>query len=118
MQEKATRGKCSLASDVPLRRLDGSVPEQKADLFEFAATDPNQMLIQVIDNGPGVADQERIFDAFVATKTNGMGIGLAVSRSIVEAHGGRLWAENNPAGGATFNVALPVFPVIQTFDVS
>jgi Histidine kinase-, DNA gyrase B-, and HSP90-like ATPase len=45
------------------------------------------MLIQVIDNGPGVADQERIFDAFVTTKINGMGIGLAVSRSIVEAHG-------------------------------
>ena len=45
------------------------------------------MLIQVIGNGPGVADQERIFDAFVTTKINGMGIGLAVSRSIVEAHG-------------------------------
>lgn len=73
-----------------------------------SATDQNQMLIQVIDNGPGVADQERIFDAFVTTKANGMGIGLAVSRSIVEAHGGRLWAENNPSGGATFSVALPL----------
>jgi signal transduction histidine kinase len=40
-----------------------------------------------------------------------MGIGLAVSRSIVEAHGGRLWAENNKTGGATFNVALPLTPV-------
>ena len=87
-------------------------------IVRASATDQNQMLIQVIDNGPGVAGQERIFDAFVTTKTNGMGIGLAVSRSIVEAHGGRLWAENNPAGGATFNVALPVSPVLQTFDVS
>lgn len=78
-----------------------------------SATDQNQILIQVIDNGPGVADQERIFDAFVTTKTNGMGVGLAVSRSIVEAHDGRLWAENNPSGGATFNVALPVPPVIR-----
>jgi hypothetical protein len=69
----------------------------------------NQMLIQVIDNGPGVSDQERIFDPFVTTKNNGMGIGLAVSRSIVEAHGGRLWAENNASGGATFSVALPLF---------
>jgi PAS domain S-box-containing protein len=79
-------------------------------IFRASATDQNQMLIQVIDNGPGVSDQERIFDAFVTTKKNGMGVGLAVSRSIVEAHGGRLWAENNPSGGATFNVALPVSP--------
>jgi len=68
------------------------------------------MLIQVIDNGPGVADQEGIFDAFVTTKANGMGIGLAVSRSIVEAHCGRLWAEDSPSGGATFSVALPLVP--------
>jgi signal transduction histidine kinase len=66
------------------------------------------MLIQVIDNGPGVHDPERIFDAFMTTKEKGMGIGLAVSRSIVEAHGGRLWAENNKTGGAIFNVALPL----------
>jgi signal transduction histidine kinase len=60
------------------------------------------------NNGTGLEDTEKIFDAFVTTKEKGMGIGLAVSRSIVEAHGGRLWAENNPDGGATFNVALPV----------
>jgi PAS domain S-box-containing protein len=82
-------------------------------IVRASATDQHQMLIQVIDNGPGVADQERIFDAFVTTKNNGMGIGLAVSRSIVEAHGGRLWAENNPSGGATFNVALPVSPFLE-----
>jgi PAS domain S-box-containing protein len=73
-----------------------------------AVTDSNGMLIQVIDNGPGVDDPDRIFDAFVTTKEKGMGIGLAVSRSTVEAHGGRLWAENNKTGGATFNVALPL----------
>jgi C4-dicarboxylate-specific signal transduction histidine kinase len=73
-----------------------------------AGTDSNGMLIQVIDNGPGVDDPDRIFDAFITTKEKGMGIGLAVSRSIVEAHGGRLWAENNKTGGATFNVALPL----------
>jgi PAS domain S-box-containing protein len=73
-----------------------------------AAADSNGMLIQVIDNGPGVDDADRIFDAFMTTKEKGMGIGLAVSRSIVEAHGGRLWAENNKTGGATFNVALPL----------
>ena len=73
-----------------------------------AVTDSNGMLIQVIDNGPGVDDPDRIFDAFMTTKEKGMGIGLAVSRSIVEAHGGRLWAEINKTGGATFNVALPL----------
>ena len=73
-----------------------------------ATTDSTRMLIQVIDNGPGVGDVDRIFDAFMTTKEKGMGIGLAVSRSTVEAHGGRLWAENNQTGGATFNVALPL----------
>jgi PAS domain S-box-containing protein len=73
-----------------------------------AAADSNGMLIQVIDNGPGVGDPDQIFDAFMTTKEKGMGIGLAVSRSIVEAHGGRLWAENNKTGGATFNVVLPL----------
>jgi PAS domain S-box-containing protein len=73
-----------------------------------AAIDSNRLLIQVIDNGPGVDDPERIFDAFMTTKEKGMGIGLTVSRSIVEAHGGRLWAENNKTSGATFNVALPL----------
>jgi PAS domain S-box-containing protein len=73
-----------------------------------AVTGSDRMLIQVIDNGPGFYDPERIFDAFMTTKEKGMGIGLAVSRSIVEAHGGRLWAENNKAGGAIFNVALPL----------
>jgi len=75
---------------------------------QAAVTDQNEMLIQVIDNGPGVDDKEKIFDAFVTTKESGMGIGLAVSRTIVEAHGGRIWAENNPSGGATFSVALPL----------
>jgi signal transduction histidine kinase len=72
-----------------------------------AKMDTNEILIQVIDNGPGVKDPERIFDAFVSTKKTGMGMGLAISRSIVEAHGGRLWAENVSEGGAIFNVALP-----------
>ena len=73
-----------------------------------ATTGPNVMLVQVIDNGPGVDDPDRIFDAFMTTKEKGMGIGLAVSRTIVETHGGQLWAENNKNGGATFNVTLPL----------
>jgi PAS domain S-box-containing protein len=100
-----------------MEALDGSQISPHI-IVRATTTDQNQMLIQVIDNGPGVTDQERIFDAFVTTKKNGMGIGLAISRSIVEAHGGRLWAENNPSGGATFNVALPVPPIFEIFEVS
>jgi len=92
-----------------IEALDGS-PVPPLVKFAAAATDRNELIVQVIDNGPGVVDPERIFDAFVTTKDKGMGIGLAVSRSIVEAHGGRLWAENNPDGGARFSVALPLSP--------
>ena len=77
-------------------------------MVRASAAGHDQMLIQVIDNGPGVDDPERIFDAFVTTKKNGMGIGLAISRSIIEAHGGRLSAENRPEGGAIFTVSLPL----------
>jgi PAS domain S-box-containing protein len=77
-------------------------------LFRAFVQKGHGVTVQVVDNGTGLEDTEKIFDAFVTTKEKGMGIGLAVSRSIVEAHGGRLWAENNPNGGATFNVALPV----------
>lgn len=72
------------------------------------ATNSKEIIVEVIDNGPGVKDTERIFDAFVTTKEKGMGIGLAVSRSIVETHGGRIWVENCPDGGSRFSVALPV----------
>jgi PAS domain S-box-containing protein len=67
-----------------------------------------QILTEFIDNGSGlpVHEVDNIFDAFVTTKKNGMGIGLAISRSIVEAHGGRLWAENNSDFGAKFSLLL------------
>ena len=77
-------------------------------LLRAFVIEEREVVVQVIDNGTGLGDTEKIFDAFVTTKEKGMGIGLAVSKSIVEAHGGRLWAENNPSRGATFNVALPV----------
>jgi PAS domain S-box-containing protein len=78
-------------------------------LIRAFSTQEHEVIVQVIDNGSGLEDTEKIFDAFMTTKEKGMGIGLAISRTIVEAHGGRLWAENNPdRDGATFNVALPV----------
>src|ERR1700733_12474895 len=67
-----------------------------------------RVLPEFIDNGHGLPDDgsDRIFDAFVSTKENGMGIGLAISRSIAEGHAGQLWAVNNPRFGATFSLLL------------
>jgi C4-dicarboxylate-specific signal transduction histidine kinase len=67
------------------------------------------ILIKVGDSGTGIDpnDLERIFDAFFTTKPNGMGMGLALCRSIVEAHGGRLWASAAIPHGSIFNVVLP-----------
>ena len=76
-----------------------SNPREPRVIFKAAIPDDKEMAIEVIDKGPGVDDAENIFDAFVTT---------AVSRSIVEAHEGQLWAENNSDFGATFTVKLPL----------
>jgi signal transduction histidine kinase len=71
-------------------------------------TDEGAVEVAVVDSGSGIpADMlARVFEAFVTTKSSGLGIGLAVSRAIVEAHGGRLWAQNNAGSGATFRFTL------------
>ncbi|MFM0629062.1 PAS domain-containing sensor histidine kinase [Paraburkholderia xenovorans] len=80
-------------------------------LIAASPVDDRSVLLEVIDNGSGIVDDDSIFDAFVTTKCKGMGIGLAVSRSIIEAHEGQLTASNNKGYGATFGVLLPVSPV-------
>lgn len=71
----------------------------------------DRVVLSTEDSGKGIApeDRERVFEAFYTTKAEGLGVGLAISRTIVEAHGGRLWAESNPGAGATFRCALPVW---------
>jgi two-component system sensor kinase FixL len=66
--------------------------------------------ISVADNGRGIApDQiDRIFEPFFSTKSRGLGMGLSISRTVIEAHGGRLWAENSADGGATLRMTLPL----------
>ena len=66
--------------------------------------------VTIHDNGPGLdkAMINTVFDAFYSTKTEGMGLGLAISRSIIEAHGGHLKAESQPGAGTTFYFTLPL----------
>lgn len=70
----------------------------------------SEVTISVKDNGPGIEEKAmgRLFEPFYTTKKEGLGMGLAISRSIVEEHGGRLWAENNPDSGATFYFTIPI----------
>ena len=74
--------------------------------------------VRVADTGPGLAPEarERLFQPFTTTKAHGMGLGLSICRSIVVAHGGRLWAEDNPGGGAVFCFTLPGARVARLDD--
>ncbi|WP_459708700.1 sensor histidine kinase, partial [Paraburkholderia sp. 2C] len=67
----------------------------------------DHLLIEVRDYGPGLHDANRIFQPFFTTKLDGMGMGLAICQSIVDAHGGRLWASNHEGPGATLHIRLP-----------
>src|ERR1700754_269698 len=71
--------------------------------------EPDGVLVVVRDSGPGLSslDLDRIFDAFNTTKPGGLGMGLSICRTIIEAHGGRLWATAAPSQGATFQFTLP-----------
>ena len=70
----------------------------------------HQVLLTVKDCGVGISAEnaDRLFSAFFTTKPSGMGMGLSIGRSIIEAHGGRLWAESNLPQGAAFHFTLPL----------
>ncbi len=88
-------------------------------LIETQRDEADHVRLAVQDNGPGLDPQEsgRVFDAFYTTKSGGMGIGLAVSRSIIENHHGRIWARPNDGPGATFSFTIPRRPRSE-FDES
>jgi two-component system sensor kinase FixL len=86
-----------------------SAPRRELSV-ETRLSSPDEVEIAVGDTGCGIPPDvaKRLFEPFVTSKTGGMGIGLPVCRSIIEAHGGRLWAENRPEGGTIFRFTLPV----------
>ena len=81
-----------------------------------AQAEPNGVLVAVKDTGPGLAPAslEQLFAPFYTTKPGGLGMGLSISRSIVEAHGGRLWVTANPPRGVVFQFTLPVHTEVAT----
>ena len=83
-------------------------------LIRTEQDDVDRVRLSVKDSGVGFEAQaaERLFQAFYTTKTDGMGISLSVSRSIIEAHHGRLWASSNDGPGATFSFSIPCGPII------
>jgi len=89
----------------------GEAGEGPRELVVRSSPDGSQcVLVAVQDSGPGLDPQNlnRLFEAFYTTKPHGLGMGLAISRSIVEAHGGRLWATANVPQGAVFQFTLPL----------
>jgi C4-dicarboxylate-specific signal transduction histidine kinase len=123
---RGVRMEISVESDLPPVSLDSVQIQQVLinlirngmDAMDFAGADKflkvhahrlaHEVQTEVSDRGHGIECPERIFEPFFTTKENGMGMGLAICRSIVEAHGGRLWAENNEPQGARFIFTLPV----------
>jgi PAS domain S-box-containing protein len=87
----------------------GAAEAKPRDLLISTEQDHTGVLVAVRDSGPGIDPSrlERVFDAFYTTKSSGMGMGLSICRSIIDAHGGRLWAEANEPRGTTFQFTLP-----------
>jgi PAS domain S-box-containing protein len=86
------------------------MPEDNRRLrIATAVREPGKVQVTVRDTGRGIAAQTlpRLFESFFSTKNEGMGLGLSISGAIIEVHGGRIWAENNPGGGAAFHFTLP-----------
>jgi signal transduction histidine kinase len=89
----------------------GSVEAAPRELLISTKQDGTGVLVAVRDSGPGIdpSHLERVFDAFYTTKSSGMGMGLSICQSIIDAHGGRLWAEAEPRG-TIFQFTLPAAP--------
>ena len=86
-------------------------PSPRILTISTAAVERNVIQVSIKDTGPGIpADiEERLFTPFTTTKKDGVGIGLSLSHSLIDASGGKLWYTPNPEGGAIFHLSLPAF---------
>jgi two-component system sensor histidine kinase DctS len=87
-----------------------ATPEANRCLTVRAEADAQRIEIAVSDNGCGISvhDATQLFEPFYTTKNEGLGVGLNICRSVVEAHQGRLWFEAKPEGGSIFHISLPI----------
>lgn len=96
--------------------VDAMEGQNRRELIIRMSADHVEATISIVDSGSGIPSgmEDRLFDAFATSKPTGMGVGLSISRTIVEAHGGRLWFEANPSGGTIFHLALPLSEKVPT----
>jgi signal transduction histidine kinase len=90
-----------------IEAMDPILDRPKKVFISSKRHSPEAVQVEIRDSGVGLKDPEKVFDAFFTTKENGMGMGLAVCRSIIDAHHGRLWAASDETTGATFSFTLP-----------
>jgi two-component system, LuxR family, sensor kinase FixL len=91
-----------------LEAMANVVERPRRILVRSTQAEPDRVLVEIQDTGPGVEPEnlDRLFNAFFSTKPNGMGMGLSICRSIIQAHGGKIWASSNPKGGSIFQFTL------------
>ena len=88
--------------------IDAMQDHERRELAVSTSVEDDMAMVAIADTGPGIdpVAAERLFQPFVTTKASGMGVGLSISRTIVEAHGGRIWTVPNPGGGTVFRFTV------------